>query len=87
MLSVASPAKKCAPFPVIRFRRISFLRPLQPTDRSRTEHKDLQMERYEVLMNHKFLLSSVHEGVNLELRLEAHNAFNHPLFSMGAPGP
>jgi Carboxypeptidase regulatory-like domain len=34
-----------------------------------------------------FLLSPVHEGINLELRLEAHNAFNHPLFSMGAPGP
>ncbi|MGA9979945.1 MAG: TonB-dependent receptor [Candidatus Sulfotelmatobacter sp.] len=35
----------------------------------------------------QFLLSPVHEGVNLELRLEAHNAFNHPLFSMGSPGP
>jgi Carboxypeptidase regulatory-like domain/TonB dependent receptor len=34
----------------------------------------------------QFLLSSVHEGVNLEVRLEAQNAFNHPLFSMGTPG-
>ncbi len=23
----------------------------------------------------------------MELRLEAQNAFNHPLFSMGTPGP
>lgn len=35
----------------------------------------------------QFLLSSMHEGINMELRLEAQNAFNHPLFSMGAPGP
>jgi hypothetical protein len=35
----------------------------------------------------QFLLSSVHEGIHLELRLEAQNAFNHPLFSMGSPGP
>jgi hypothetical protein len=35
----------------------------------------------------QFLLSKVNEGVNLELRLEAQNAFNHPLFSMGSPGP
>lgn len=35
----------------------------------------------------QFLLSPVHEGVNLEVRLEAQNAFNHPLFSMGTPGP
>jgi hypothetical protein len=35
----------------------------------------------------QFLLSSAHEGINLELRLEAQNAFNHPLFSMGTPGP
>jgi hypothetical protein len=28
----------------------------------------------------QFLLSNVHEGVNLELRLEAFNAFNHPVF-------
>ncbi len=35
----------------------------------------------------QFLLSSAHEGINMELRLEAHNAFNHPLFSLGAPGP
>ena len=34
-----------------------------------------------------FPLSNAHEGINLELRLEAHNAFNHPLFSMGTPGP
>jgi hypothetical protein len=34
-----------------------------------------------------FALSRAHEGVNLELRLEAQNAFNHPLFSMGSPGP
>jgi hypothetical protein len=38
-------------------------------------------------LSKQFLLSPVHEGVNLELRLEAHNAFNHPLFSMGGPGP
>ncbi|HUO26502.1 MAG TPA: TonB-dependent receptor [Candidatus Aquilonibacter sp.] len=35
----------------------------------------------------QFLLSRAHEGINLELRLEAQNAFNHPLFSMGTPGP
>jgi hypothetical protein len=35
----------------------------------------------------QFLLSSVHEGINLEVRLEAQNAFNHPVFSMGSPGP
>ena len=35
----------------------------------------------------QFLLSSWHEGIRMELRLEAQNAFNHPLFSMGAPGP
>jgi hypothetical protein len=35
----------------------------------------------------QFLLSSVHEGIRLELRLEAQNAFNHPLFSLGTPGP
>ena len=28
----------------------------------------------------QFLLSNVHEGVHLELRLEAENAFNHPVF-------
>ncbi|MGA7295479.1 MAG: TonB-dependent receptor [Terriglobales bacterium] len=28
----------------------------------------------------QFLLSNVHEGVRLETRLEAHNAFNHPVF-------
>jgi hypothetical protein len=33
----------------------------------------------------EFLLSSVHEGVRLELRLEAQNAFNHPLFSVAGP--
>jgi len=35
----------------------------------------------------QFLLSSLHEGIRMELRLEAQNAFNHPLFSMGTPGP
>jgi len=35
----------------------------------------------------QFLLSSAHEGINLEVRLEAQNAFNHPVFSMGSPGP
>jgi len=35
----------------------------------------------------QFKLSSAHEGVNLELRLEAQNAFNHPTFSLGTPGP
>ncbi|MGB8468590.1 MAG: hypothetical protein WCD71_00395, partial [Candidatus Sulfotelmatobacter sp.] len=35
----------------------------------------------------QFLLSNMHEGINMELRLEAQNAFNHPLFSMGSPGP
>jgi Carboxypeptidase regulatory-like domain len=34
----------------------------------------------------EFLLSNVHEGIRMELRLEAQNAFNHPLFSIGAPG-
>jgi Carboxypeptidase regulatory-like domain/TonB-dependent Receptor Plug Domain len=33
-----------------------------------------------------FLLSPVHEGIRMELRLEAHNAFNHPTFSVGGPG-
>jgi hypothetical protein len=28
----------------------------------------------------QFLLSSAHEGIRLELRLEAENAFNHPVF-------
>jgi len=31
-------------------------------------------------MTKQFLLSDVHEGVRLELRLEAENAFNHPVF-------
>jgi hypothetical protein len=31
----------------------------------------------------QFLLSNVHEGVHLELRLEAENAFNHPV--LGTP--
>jgi outer membrane receptor protein involved in Fe transport len=35
----------------------------------------------------EFPLSRAHEAMNLELRIEAHNAFNHPLFSMGSPGP
>jgi hypothetical protein len=34
----------------------------------------------------QFLLSPVHEGIRLELRLEAQNAFNHPTFSVGGPG-
>ena len=34
----------------------------------------------------QFLLSPAHEGIRLEMRLEAQNAFNHPLFSLGAPG-
>jgi hypothetical protein len=38
-------------------------------------------------LNKQFSLSSVHEGLNMELRIEAQNAFNHPLFSMGTPGP
>ena len=33
----------------------------------------------------QFLLSPVHEGVRMELRLEAQNAFNHPLFSVSSP--
>ncbi|HKU24006.1 MAG TPA: carboxypeptidase regulatory-like domain-containing protein [Candidatus Sulfotelmatobacter sp.] len=32
-----------------------------------------------------FLLSNVHEGIHLELRLEAQNAFNHPTFSVASP--
>jgi outer membrane receptor protein involved in Fe transport len=35
----------------------------------------------------QFALSSKHEGIFLEMRLEAQNAFNHPLFSLGTPGP
>ena len=31
----------------------------------------------------QFLLSNVHEGIRMELRLEAQNAFNHPVF--GSP--
>ena len=31
-------------------------------------------------MTKQFLLSNAHEGVRLELRLEAENAFNHPVF-------
>jgi hypothetical protein len=38
-------------------------------------------------LNKLISLSNLHEGLNLELRLEAQNAFNHPLFSMGVPGP
>jgi hypothetical protein len=38
-------------------------------------------------LNKQFSLANVHEGMNLELRIEAQNAFNHPLFSMGSPGP
>jgi hypothetical protein len=33
----------------------------------------------------QFPLSPVHEGVSMELRLEAQNAFNHPLFSVASP--
>jgi hypothetical protein len=33
----------------------------------------------------EFLLPNVHEGVHLELRLEAQNAFNHPTFSVASP--
>jgi len=33
----------------------------------------------------EFLLSNWHEGIHLELRLEAQNAFNHPTFSVTAP--
>jgi len=35
----------------------------------------------------QFVLSNAHEGIRLELRMEAQNAFNHPLFSLGTPGP
>ena len=38
-------------------------------------------------LNKLISLANLHEGLNLELRLEAQNAFNHPLFSMGTPGP
>ncbi len=38
-------------------------------------------------VNKEFLISPVREGVRMELRLEAQNAFNHPLFSLGSPGP
>jgi hypothetical protein len=38
-------------------------------------------------LNKLISLANLHEGLNLELRLEAQNAFNHPLFSMGSPGP
>jgi hypothetical protein len=33
----------------------------------------------------EFLLSNAHEGIHLELRLEAQNAFNHPTFSIASP--
>lgn len=32
-------------------------------------------------------MAKLHEGLNAEIRLEAQNAFNHPTFSMGTPGP
>ncbi|MGA9527350.1 MAG: carboxypeptidase regulatory-like domain-containing protein [Terriglobales bacterium] len=35
----------------------------------------------------EFPMAKLHEGLNAEVRLEAQNAFNHPTFSMGAPGP
>jgi Carboxypeptidase regulatory-like domain/TonB dependent receptor len=38
-------------------------------------------------INKEFLLAPWHEGIRMELRLEAQNAFNHPVFSMGTPGP
>ena len=34
-----------------------------------------------------FSMARVREGMNAEVRLEAKNAFNHPTFSMGTPGP
>jgi len=34
-----------------------------------------------------FSMAKLHEGLNAEIRLEAQNAFNHPTFSMGTPGP
>jgi hypothetical protein len=35
----------------------------------------------------EFSMAKLHEGLNAEIRLEAQNAFNHPTFSMGTPGP
>lgn len=34
-----------------------------------------------------FSMSKLREGLSAEVRLEAQNAFNHPTFSMGTPGP
>jgi len=34
-----------------------------------------------------FSMEKFHHGLNAEVRLEAQNAFNHPTFSMGTPGP
>jgi hypothetical protein len=38
-------------------------------------------------INKEFGLVPSRENIKMELRLEAQNAFNHPLFSMGSPGP
>ena len=38
-------------------------------------------------INKEFGLVPSHENIRMELRLEASNAFNHPVFSMGTPGP
>ena len=35
----------------------------------------------------EFSMAKVREGLKAEIRLEAQNAFNHPTFSMGTPGP
>jgi hypothetical protein len=35
----------------------------------------------------EFSMARVHEGLKAEVRLEAQNAFNHPTFSLGSPGP
>ena len=35
----------------------------------------------------EFSMAKVREGLKAEIRLEAQNAFNHPTFSMGSPGP
>ncbi len=45
-----------------------------------TFKSDLSIEK-------EFPMSKLHEGLNAEVRLEAQNAFNHPTFSMGTPGP
>jgi len=35
----------------------------------------------------EFSMAKLREGLKAEIRLEAQNAFNHPTFSMGTPGP